>query len=237
MTLFRTSFRPAPSNIILLIVAIGVCALLFFLLTWVSKTAAGQALDRQLLLSLQSVGEETFPRGPGWMREAGRDLTSLGSISVLLFTSLAVSGWLILGGRWRSMLVGVVCIVGGTLASFGLKLFFAQPRPDLVTSVTQTFTSSFPSSHAMASLITFVALAAIVAHGLESRTHQTYLLVMAILASMISGISRVYLGVHWPSDVLAGWVAGAAWLLLVALMVRLWLARWLAAELDQDRAL
>jgi undecaprenyl-diphosphatase len=200
------------------------CVAAFILVAWATTTDWGRALDRALLSSLLDIGEETFPRGPKWVREAGRDLTALGSISVMILLSLAVFGWLALVGRWRSLVVGAISIAMGTLASFGLKLLFSQERPDLVTQVTQTFTTSFPSSHAMGSLITFMTLAFALSATLSRPAHRFYLIALAILASLVAGSSRVYLGVHWPSDVVAGWLAGLAWMAMVILLTRRWLA-------------
>ncbi len=207
------------------IAALLACLVGFCLIAWFSTTATGQAADRWLLLSLQSVGEETLPRGPAWIREAGRDLTALGSISVLILVIVAGTGWLLMLGRWRLAAFGGVTIILGILASFGLKLLFEQPRPDLVSNVTPTFTSSFPSSHAMASLVTYLGLALLLASDKRRRAMARYLIVVGLGVSIVSGVSRVYLGVHWPSDVVAGWLAGLTWLLLIGLI-----AGWPAAR-------
>ena len=191
----------------------------FVVLAWWSGSDWGQRLDQAILRALLYTGEPARPLGPDWLREAGRDLTALGSISVLVFISLAVGGWLALKRRWRSVLAMAATIIPGVLLSFGLKRLFSQPRPELIADVTQTFTSSFPSSHAMASLIVYLALADVISRQPGARAVRHYLLFMALAASFIAGFSRLYLSVHWPSDVLAGWTAGAAWLALSALVM------------------
>lgn len=203
----------------------------FILLAWLKTTESGRQFDAWVLSLLQSVGNETRPLGPAWLREAGRDLTALGSISVLLISMLAVAGWLLLERMWRGAILLVSIIVGGTALSFGLKMLFSQPRPDLISEPTQVFTSSFPSSHAMASLVTLVALAWVIGRGLRSARQRAYLIGCAVAVSLVSGFSRLYLGVHWPSDVLAGWFAGLAWLCLCALALKSLAPQWLEPQL------
>ncbi|MGY6554844.1 MAG: phosphatase PAP2 family protein [Wenzhouxiangella sp.] len=203
------------TTIWLILLSLSITA--FIMLAWWSGSDWGQRLDQAILRALLYTGEPVRPLGPDWLREAGRDLTALGSISVLAFMSLAIGGWLALKRRWRSLAALLLTIVPGVLLSFGLKMLFSQPRPDFLPEVTRTFTSSFPSSHAMASLIVYLALAAVIAQQPGARAVRGYLLLMALAASLIAGFSRLYLSVHWPSDVLAGWLAALAWLALVAL--------------------
>jgi undecaprenyl-diphosphatase len=186
-------------------------------LAWLSGTATGADFDRFLLTLLQGTGEEMMPAGPAWLREAARDLTAIGSISALLLATASVCGWLLVQGRWRNATLVAVTVAGGIACSFALKLGFGQPRPDLVGTAPLVFTSSFPSSHAMSSLIVYLTLAATLVRDMKTHRMRRYWLVMAVLASFIAGLSRVYLGVHWPSDVLAGWLAGATWLMLCAI--------------------
>ncbi len=203
-----------------LLLLLGASIAGFVLLAWWSGSDWGQRLDQAILRALLYTGEPTRPLGPDWLREAGRDLTALGSISVLVFMTLAVSGWLALRRRWRWVLVLLATIVPGVLLSFGLKQLFSQPRPQLIADVTQTFTSSFPSSHAMASLVVYLTLAWVIGRQPGARTVRAYLVFVALVASFVAGFSRLYLSVHWPSDVLAGWMAGLAWLALSVLLVR-----------------
>ena len=200
----------------------GTLVLAFTFIAWWAQTGIGRSVDRFLLLTLQSVGDVTSPRGPSWLAEAGRDLTALGSISVLVVSTLLVTGWLLLRRQAVTALGMLTVIAGGIAMSFMLKWGFSQPRPDLVTEATRVFTSSFPSSHAMSSLVTFVTLACVTGQQVRSWTARRYLLACAIVLSLISGLSRIYLGVHWPSDVLAGWIAGAIWLTLAEATRRSW---------------
>lgn len=204
-----------------------VCVLAFAALAWISGTAAGTGIDRFLVTQLQSAGEELMPAGPAWLREAARDLTSIGSISVLMLATASVCGWLVVLGRWRNATLVLVTVVTGVVCSFLLKLGFSQPRPNLLSAVPQVFTSSFPSSHAMSSLIVYLTLAVTLIRGLNAPPLRLYWLILALLASLMAGLSRVYLGVHWPSDVLAGWLAGLAWLMLCAMVFQRFTPAWL----------
>ncbi len=218
----RRSPPTATDPAIVLTAALAVC---FTFIAWWTGTEAGSALDRHLLLALQSVGDTTSPRGPAWLNEAGRDLTALGSISVLTLSTALVTGWLLLTRQLSLALGMLIVIAGGISASFMLKWGFSQPRPDLVSEATQVFTSSFPSSHAMSSLVTFVALAAVLGRQGTLAAARRYMIASALILSLVSGFSRVYLGVHWPSDVIGGWMAGAVWLLVADLGRRLLLTQ------------
>jgi len=186
--------------------------------------------DRTLLLALRNPADLTDPLGPGWVEELGRDFTALGGVGVLTFLTLAVSGLLVLQGRYRTTGLVVVAIGGAFLLSMGLKLAFSRPRPDLVSHVAYVYTSSFPSGHSMMSAATYLTLGALLARAQPGHAIKAYLLGLAVALTLAVGISRVYLGVHWPTDVLAGWTLGAIWALLC------WLtARWLQVRGQMER--
>jgi undecaprenyl-diphosphatase len=113
-------------------------------------------------------------------------------------------------------------IGGGLLLSTGLKLAFHRPRPDLVPYGANVSNTSFPSGHSMLSAVTYLTLGALLARSQPRKRLKAYFLLVAAFLSFLVGLSRIYLGVHWPTDVLAGWTAGAVWAILC------WLAaRWL----------
>lgn len=194
---------------------------------WLFIELAGEVLeggtrgiDRAILLALRSAGDAADPRGPPWLEEMMRDFTALGGLGVLsLFTAAAI-GYLLLDGNRRAAAAVFVAVAGGQLLSTLLKLGFDRPRPDLVPHEVLVYTSSFPSGHAMLSAVTYLTLGAMLA-GIHSRMrHKIYLLVLALLLTVVVGASRVYLGVHWPSDVIAGWAVGAGWALICLTAVR-----------------
>jgi undecaprenyl-diphosphatase len=172
------------------------------------------AVDERVLLMLRTPGDSSDPVGPGWVEELARDVTGLGGAAVLTFMTLASAGFLVLQGKGQLAAYLLASVAGGTLVSTLLKLGFDRPRPDLVPHGSLVYTSSFPSGHSMLSAVTFLTLGALLASGQSNFNIRMYLVGIAVFLSVGVGISRVYLGVHWPTDVLAGWTAGAAWTLM-----------------------
>ena len=168
-------------------------------------------LDRWLLLALRASDEPANPLGSAWVEEMFRDFTALGGIGVLSLLTLVSVGYLWLQSLRRVALFVLSAILGGLLLSLALKSGFDRPRPDLVSRGSMVYTSSFPSGHSMLSAVVYLAGGALLAVVHTARRVRVYLIGCSVLATLLVGISRVYLGVHWPSDVLAGWAAGAAW--------------------------
>jgi undecaprenyl-diphosphatase len=179
-----------------------------------------QSLDRMLLLSMRTAGDITDPLGPRWVEELARDVTALGGVGVLTFITLAVAGYLLLQRKSRAALVVLLAVIGGLVVSHLLKELFDRPRPDLVPHGSHVYTASFPSGHAMMSAATYLTLGALLARVHAQHRLKAYFLFLAALLSIAVGISRVYLGVHWPTDVLAGWTLGACWAIVCWLLAR-----------------
>lgn len=173
-----------------------------------------QQIDRAVVMAMRTPGDPTDPLGPGWFEEMMRDLTAFGGIAVLTGFTLAVAGFLLIDRKRHAALLVVVAVGGGLLLSNLLKDLYDRPRPDLVPHGSIVYTSSFPSGHSMLSAVTFLTLGALLARVQGRRALKAYLLALAVAITLAVGVSRVYLGVHWPTDVLAGWSAGAAWALL-----------------------
>jgi undecaprenyl-diphosphatase len=179
-----------------------------------------QHFDERVLLSLRRADNPEEPRGPRWLAEAARDVTALGSVSVLTLVVCAVGGFLVLVRRWRTLALVVGSTVGGAVVNTLLKSLFARPRPTVVPHLTHVLTESFPSGHAMLSAIVYLTLGAVVAQLVERRRQRAYLVGVALALTLVIGLTRVYLGVHYPTDVLGGWMAGLAWALLTAVVAR-----------------
>ncbi len=177
------------------------------------------AMDKTVLLALRAPDNPAQPLGPPWLEETARDVTALGSFSVLGFLTLTACGYLFIQRRHRMALLVLVAAAGGIALSAVLKTLFDRPRPDLVPHEVM-YTTSFPSQHSMMSAIVYLTLAALLARVQPTAALRAYMLVIALFLAVMIGISRVYLGVHWPSDVLAGWVAGGAWACLCWLIAR-----------------
>jgi undecaprenyl-diphosphatase len=168
--------------------------------------------DESVLLSLRVPGHPDQPIGPHWLSEAVRDITALGSYSVLtLLVTFVVLQLLLIGRRTTAFLVAGA-VITGTIVSTVLKSLFDRPRPDL-TGVAEVFSASFPSGHSLASAVTFLTIGAVLAGTTKLTRLRVLYLGAAILLTVLVGLSRIYLGVHYPTDVIAGWCLGAAWAL------------------------
>ncbi len=217
--------RPAPMLIgqAAPLLALAVCAggVFGFVELMEVLEGDGRRFDEAVLLALRNPADPADPIGPRWLELAVRDITALGGIPVLGLLSMLALGWLVLRRRWRSVVLLFLALPGGLLVNTLLKRGFDRPRPGLVAHLVEVGTSSFPSGHAMLSAIGFLTLGALMAGGAERRRERGYILGAAIGLTLLVGASRVYLGVHWPSDVLAGWCLGAAWATGCWLLLRL----------------
>jgi undecaprenyl-diphosphatase len=169
------------------------------------------ALDRDILLALRMRDDLSDPAGPDWLQHAATDFTSLGGHAVLLTLVLAITGFLLFDGRRATAALVLVSSLGATAVSSGLKVLFSRPRPDVVEHLVGVSTPSFPSGHALLSAAIYLTLGALLAREFPQAALRRYFMGTAITLTVLIGCSRVYLGVHWPSDVLAGWCIGAAW--------------------------
>lgn len=186
--------------------------------------------DEGLLLALRT-DDPADPIGPRWLETSVMDISALGGFAVLALVTLFAVGYLLTLNKWRNALMLLVATLGGTAISEGLKMGFNRPRPDLVAHIVETTSMSFPSGHAMLSAVTYLTLGALIARTQEKRSLRGYVLGAAILVTLLIGLSRVYLGVHWPTDVLAGWCLGAAWA-LICWVAATWLTRDRAPKVD-----
>ncbi len=219
-----------------------VAALLVAAAIWGFMSLAGEVVegdtkgfDQEILLSLRNPADPSDPLGARWVEELGRDITALGGTGVLAMLTVFVAVLLFLQGNRRSMWLVLAAIGSGFLANQLMKFGFERPRPELVPHGSYVYTSSFPSGHAMMSAVTYLTLAIIVARVQERSPLRAYLIGVACFLTVIIGISRVYLGVHWPSDVLAGWTAGAAWAVIWWMVAR-WLEQRGHIEPDVEQA-
>jgi undecaprenyl-diphosphatase len=187
------------------------------------------AFDQRVLLAFRH-GDTRTLLGPPSVQEAARDITALGGVAVLTLVTAITAGFLALDGKKHMALFVLGSILGGVAAGTILKDVFHRPRPDLVPYSAYASGASFPSGHSMMSAVTYLTLGALFARSQERKRVKAYFLLVAMFLTFAIGVTRVYLGVHWPTDVLAGWTAGAVWALLC------WLtARWLQARRTLER--
>jgi undecaprenyl-diphosphatase len=166
---------------------------------------------------------------PEWVEEAMRDLTAFGGAAGLTLLTAIVTGYLLICRKYRAVAMLLIVTVGGLLLSHLLKEHFNRPRPEVVPRLDHVFTSSFPSGHSMNAAVVYLTLGSLLARLVAQRRLKLYFWSVALLLSFLVGVSRVYVGAHWPTDVLAGWSAGLAWALLCSLVAR-WLQRRGAVE-------
>jgi undecaprenyl-diphosphatase len=159
-------------------------------------------------------------RGPEWLQQMGRDVTALGAGSVLGLATLAVVGFLILRRQFHAVWLVVASTVGGYLVSSLLKEAIGRERPAVFEHGDIVSSMSFPSGHAMMSAVVYLTLASLLMRLVKERHLKIYILLLASSLTFIIGVSRVYMGVHWPTDVLAGWTAGLVWASLCSLVAR-----------------
>ena len=182
-------------------------------------------LDEWLLRLLRVPGQPHVPIGPAWLVEVAKDVTVLGGRTMLVAVTLFATGYLALERKYGAMWLVGAAVGGGGAISLAMKDLFARGRPDVVPHLVAVTSPSFPSGHSMLGTIMYLTLGALLARFATRRRTKAYLLTVALLTTFVVGASRVYLGVHYPSDVLAGWCAGLIWAL----------ACWLAARYLQYR--
>lgn len=187
------------------VAAIAIAA--FAGLAFAMQSGAILGLDDAIIALFRVAGQPTQPIGPAWVQEMGRDVTALGSLVFLGFVAAAALGYLALTDHVSAARELLLSGTVATIAAFGLKLVFERTRPDIV-HLARTFTSSFPSGHATLSVAIFSTLALIVSRHQRSGVVRVYICAFTTILIAAVGISRVYLGVHYPSDVLAGWALG-----------------------------
>ena len=168
------------------------------------------------------VGEN---RGPRWLEEVGRDMTALGGVAVLSLVTLGVAGYLLSIRKFHAMWLVLIATFGGLLISSGLKWAVDRDRPQVFEHRSHVYTQSFPSGHAMLSAVVYLTLGSLLTRLVPGQKQKLYVLGCALFLTFLVGVSRVYMGVHWPTDVMAGWTAGLVWAIIC----------WLAARALQRR--
>ncbi len=210
---FRRTLRLARTEIAavsaLFIVAVGVAA--FADLAEDMIEGDGQAFDQAVLSAMRPNPDPSDAWGPWWLEAAAADLTSLGGVAVLgLFATIVVL-FLFLQRKHLSALLLTVGLAGGMALSEGLKSVFERDRPPVVFQAVETINASFPSGHALLSAVFYLSIGVMLTRAFPRRRFKAYVLGVAIALTLIVGLTRVYLGAHWTTDVLAGWSVGSAW--------------------------
>lgn len=217
-SIVRLALSEIGATIALGVIALG--ALVFAFIADETFEGDARAFDESILLALREPGDPSNPIGPAWLEHVLLDITALGGYVILSLLVVGVAIYLVAAGKRGTAFLVVGAVGSGTLLSETLKLGFARPRPDLVAHLADVQSASFPSGHAMISAIAYLTLGVLLTRAQKRRRLKMIIMAYAIILTLAIGLSRIYLGVHWPTDVLAGWALGAAWSALW------WLAAW-----------
>jgi undecaprenyl-diphosphatase len=211
-----------------LLIGLGACVLLFGFLALAGEVMEGDTLafDTHIVRALRKADDPSTPIGPAWVESTLLDLTALGGPTVLTLVVLSIIGFMLLQRRYRTALFIFVTSTTGGIVGYAMKSVFMRARPTIVTHLRPAFETSFPSGHAMQSAIVYLTLGALLMRIAEGRLTKIYCLAVAMILTFVVGVSRVYLGVHYPTDVLGGWIVGMVWASVC----------WLAAQHFEVRA-
>jgi undecaprenyl-diphosphatase len=185
----------------------------FAFLTLTGEVMEGDthAFDEEILLAFRQATDLALPVAPSWVTHAMRDITALGGVTVLTLMTVLTVAYLFLARQRAIAVFMFLSIAGGWLVSSALKLGVARPRPEIVPHLVEVHDLSFPSGHAMLSAVTYLTLAALLSRAEQYRSTRIFMIATGMFLTFIIGLSRLYLGVHYPTDVLGGWCAGAVW--------------------------
>lgn len=215
--------RRERTELRILLVSLGVLSFAIAFVYVADNVTEGDTrdFDEQVIRTLRKADDPSQPIGPTWLRDGALDITALGSPTVLGLVVIVVTGYLLLHGLYRTGAFVFVASCGGWFLNFGLKLLFDRPRPSLVPHLREVSSSSFPSGHALTSAAVYLTLGTLLMRLATGRLAKFYCIAVAMLATLLVGASRVFLGVHYPTDVLAGWLIGLSWALLCWIVERL----------------
>ena len=225
--------RRLTRSAIALAVLSAVLAAGFYSLSRAVVRGATGDLDRRAVLAMRVVGDLSDPIGPRWIEEVGRDFTALGGVAVIALLTCSVVAFFWLSSMQRAAVYVAIASLGSLVISSGLKQVFGRPRPNLVPHGAHVYSSSFPSGHSTMAAAAYLTLGLVASQFVPRRRLKVLFIGVAMFVTAAVGVSRVYLGVHWPSDVLAGWAIGLSWA-LICWVVAVWLQDHGVIEPEQE---
>jgi undecaprenyl-diphosphatase len=211
-------------KVIIAVIALVAGTVGFLILAGYVTGGSTEYIDTKILRSLRNPNNLQLSIGPRWVIDTMNDITVLGSATIVLLITLIVIGYFILQKNYSAVYLILAAVIGGALIDLELKEFFGRVRPTIIPNLMQPFTFSFPSGHSMMSAVIYLSLASLMARFQKRQRDKIYILSVAILLSLIIGVSRVYLGAHYPTDVLGGWLLGTAWAAFC------WLIAWFVSQ-------
>ena len=207
----RKYFANVDNKILFAFFAIILGLLGFFIVAGFVIRGSADDIDLQILRSLRDPTNPHKPIGPVWLFEGMRDVTSLGGATVVFLITLIAAGYFLLNKEYTLLALILVATIGGGLLDIELKEFFSRVRPSIIPRLVEVKSYGFPSGHSMMSTIVYLSLATLMIRVQGHILYKIYVIAVALFLTFIIGISRVYLGVHYPTDVIAGWFMGLAW--------------------------
>ncbi len=214
---FRVARSEVAAVVALLVAAVSI--LVFVEVADDMAEADGQAFDLAVLHALRPYADDPGrPWGPWWLEEAAADLTSLGGISVLGLFAIIALGFLLIQKKRLSAVLMALGLLGGVALSEGLKSLFERERPPVAFQAVETLNASFPSGHALMSTVFYLTIGVMLTRAFPRRRLKAYALGCGITIALLIGLTRIYLGAHWATDVFAGWSVGAAWAMVLWLV-------------------
>ena len=205
------------------VVILGLVSGAATLLLWLwSEIGEGELrhFDEAILLGFRQSGHVGQMIGPVWLKQTMLDFTSLGSSTILSLVILGATAFALTKGAYRIAFLAAGAPISGAILVALLKVQFGRARPTLVDPMMIESSSSFPSGHTANSAIVYLTIAVLLMRVEKKPETRAFILLVAVAITTLVGISRVALGVHWPSDVLGGWLFGTAWACLWALVIR-----------------
>ncbi len=221
LTLALWRFARRFETRVLLLLA-GVAGALWSFLEIAGEVAEDETsqVDSRIILLLREPGDLNDPIGSRSFEEAVRDVTALGGTTLVVMVTLVAVLAFAAHRKFAHAAVMGAAVLAAWASTDLTKLLYGRPRPDLVPHASYVYSHSFPSGHSSLAAAAYLTLAVLASSLTQRRSAKALAYLMAVAVLMAVGFSRVYLGVHWPSDVLAGWCLGAAWAMAAWIALR-----------------
>jgi len=197
----------------------ALCWAAFCIVVWLVETGRTEPID-DLGLMFWRDGAALEPVGPRFLLEGVRDLTALGGVLLRNLIGLGAVVALLFVGMQREAVLLTLTVAGGWLVEFAVKVLVGRPRPEIVPHLTEAGGASFPSGHSFNAAVVYIAIALAFATMSARESVRLTIIATAIVVSLAIAWSRVWLGVHFPTDAAAGWLGGAGWAFLAAAVLQ-----------------
>lgn len=207
-------YFPREVSILFIFFAMAVCLFVFIQIAYAVSDGEIYSIDKEILLLFRNSDNPDLTLGSERAQYIMRDITALGSSTILTIIVLFVVLYLAFKKEIRSIIFVLTAAIGGGVLVQILKFLFARPRPEIVPQLVSEISMSFPSGHSAMSAVVYLSLAVLISRIETSKKMRVFFISSALIITFIVGLSRIYLGVHYPTDVLAGWMIGLFWSLL-----------------------